>query len=101
MTARRKQDDGGRRFLMLQGPHGPFFRQLGRLLQSAGAEVHRVGFNKGDEVFWGRSGYIPYTGELAEWPHDCRRLFDEHRITDLILVNHNFQLLKIQNSRIF
>ncbi|MCB2135541.1 MAG: capsular biosynthesis protein [Rhodobacteraceae bacterium] len=70
---------------MLQGPHGPFFRQLGRLLQSAGAEVHRVGFNKGDEVFWGRSGYIPYTGELAEWPHDCRRLFDEHRITDLIL----------------
>jgi hypothetical protein len=34
----------GRRFLFLQGPHGPFFAQLGRLLRRSGAEVRRVGF---------------------------------------------------------
>ncbi len=43
-----------RRFLMLQGPHGPFFRQLGAMLDAAGAEVWRVGFNRGDEIFWGK-----------------------------------------------
>ena len=38
-----------RHFLFLQGPHGPFFRQLGRMLIAAGAKVWRVGFNAG----WG------------------------------------------------
>ena len=49
-----------RRFLLLQGPHGPFFRALGRMLGAAGAEVWRVGFNRGDEFFWGLPGYIPF-----------------------------------------
>ncbi|MEB3026010.1 hypothetical protein VJI76_09275, partial [Parvimonas sp. M13] len=39
-------------FLLLQGPHGPFFDRLGRLLRDTGAEVLRVGFNAGDEFFW-------------------------------------------------
>ncbi|MBT4244162.1 MAG: hypothetical protein HOD77_09620, partial [Planktomarina temperata] len=33
-----KMADGfGRNFLLLQGPHGPFFRQLGQLLEQTGA----------------------------------------------------------------
>ena len=39
-------------FLMLQGPHGPFFDGVGRLLRDTGAQVWRVGFNAGDEFFW-------------------------------------------------
>ena len=42
------------RFLFLQGPHGPFFHRLGRMLTTAGAQVWRVGFNRGDDTFWPR-----------------------------------------------
>lgn len=76
---------GGRRVLMLQGPHGPFFRQLGRMLGAAGAEVWRVGFNRGDEVFWGSAGYLPYTGAAGDWPAACADHLDRLRITDLVL----------------
>lgn len=74
-----------RRVLMLQGPHGPFFRQLARQLRQAGAEVWRVGFNRGDEVFWGVEGYLAYTGAPEDWPARVAGLFDEFSITDLIL----------------
>lgn len=70
---------------MLQGPHGPFFRRLGDMLRTAGAEVWRVGFNKGDEVFWGRKGYIPFTGRAADWAETCATLLDDLAITDIVL----------------
>ena len=38
-------------FMFLQGPHGPFFSPLGKMLTNAGAEIWRVGFNAGDRVF--------------------------------------------------
>ncbi|WP_417597448.1 capsule biosynthesis protein [Pararhodobacter oceanensis] len=74
-----------RRFLFLQGPHGPFFRQLADLLQRAGAEVWRVGFNRGDQAFWRRGNYIPYTGNQTDWPTAIEALLETHAITDLVL----------------
>lgn len=74
-----------RRFLMLQGPHGPFFAQLGDQLRRAGCTVWRVGFNKGDEVFWRRPGYLPYRDEPANWPQTLARLLDDKAITDIVL----------------
>ncbi len=70
---------------MLQGPHGPFFRQLARQLRQTGAEVWRVGFNRGDEIFWGKEGYLSYTGEPGDWPARCAAIFDDLKVTDLIL----------------
>lgn len=74
---------------MLQGPHGPFFGQLADALRSAGATVWRVGFNRGDEVFWrglfGRGNYIPYSGRAVDWPGACAELLARLRITDLVL----------------
>ncbi|MCB2117017.1 MAG: capsule biosynthesis protein CapA [Rhodobacteraceae bacterium] len=70
---------------MLQGPHGPFFRQLGAKLRAAGAEVWRVGFNRGDEVFWGGEGFIPYTGAPEGWPAECAALLHRLAITDIVL----------------
>lgn len=73
-------------FLFLQGPHGPFFRRLGRALRQAGAKVWRVGFNAGDAAFWGRDpGYIPYRGDLPGWPATFAGLLDQHNITDIVL----------------
>ena len=73
-------------YLFLQGPHGPFFRQLGRMLQKAGAQVWRVGFNAGDAAFWGRApGYIPFLGNLRDWPETLAHVIAERQITDIVL----------------
>jgi capsular polysaccharide export protein len=75
-----------RRFLFLQGPHGPFFDALGAMLRRAGAEVWRAGFNRGDEAFWSDSArYIRFDDRPEAWPDRCRALIAEHGITDLVL----------------
>ncbi|MBN8630520.1 MAG: capsule biosynthesis protein CapA [Rhodobacterales bacterium] len=77
--------DPARRFLFLQGPHGPWFHQLARLLRAAGAEVWRVGFNLGDRAFWPGPGYIAFDAAHDHWPETCAALLDLHRITDLVI----------------
>ncbi len=75
-----------RNFLMLQGPHGPFFHQLGKMLRAAGAAVWRVGFNKGDENFWfDAASYIRFDAPAADWPARIAALLAEKGITDLVL----------------
>ncbi|MBW7922418.1 MAG: capsular biosynthesis protein [Rubellimicrobium sp.] len=75
-----------RRFLFLQGPHGPFFRQLGRMLRAAGAQVWRAGFNAGDRAFWfGGDGYIACDGPPDDWPATFTDIVTRHRITDIVL----------------
>ncbi|WP_343080120.1 capsule biosynthesis protein CapA [Ostreiculturibacter nitratireducens] len=73
-------------FLFLQGPHGPFFKELGAALRSDGHEVWRVGFNRGDERFWHDAArYIPFTGRIEDWPETFRSICAEKRITDIVL----------------
>ena len=73
-------------YLFLQGPHGPFFRQLGRMLARAGVGVWRVGFNAGDAAFWGRApGYIPFRGDASTWPETLGTILRDHQITDIVL----------------
>ncbi|MEI6099307.1 MAG: capsular biosynthesis protein [Alphaproteobacteria bacterium] len=76
----------GRRFLFLQGPHGPFFRRLGQMLTQAGAQVWRVGFNKGDRAFWpDTASFIPYRGTPEAWSQTLRVIIAEKAITDIVL----------------
>ncbi|WP_298257365.1 capsular biosynthesis protein [uncultured Litoreibacter sp.] len=73
-------------FLFLQGPHGPFFYRLGKMLKAAGAEVWRVGFNKGDDAFWfSNDTYIPYLGSHDDWADAFCRIVEEKAVTDLVL----------------
>ena len=73
-------------FLFLQGPHGPFFGQLGRMLQAAGAATWRVGFNRGDAAFWpDAASYIPFTSSTEAWPARAAALIEEKGITDLVV----------------
>ncbi|MFT4149947.1 MAG: capsular biosynthesis protein [Paracoccaceae bacterium] len=75
-----------RHFLFLQGPHGPWFHQLARMLSAAGGRVWRVGFNRGDRVFWpDGASYVPWRGTAAEWPGAVAALIREKSITDLVL----------------
>ena len=77
--------DAPRRFLFLQGPHGPWFHRLATLLRATGAEVWRLGFNLGDRVFWPGPGYIAFQGSHADWPETCAGLLDSHSISDLVV----------------
>lgn len=73
-------------FLFLQGPHGPFFYRLRRMLRQAGSEVWRVGFNAGDRAFWhDRKSYIRYQQRQEDWLAFFRTLILEKSITDIVL----------------
>lgn len=73
-------------FLLLQGPHGPFFNNLARLLRSAGAEVWRCAFNAGDEYFWSnKSELIRHLEPLDAWPEHLKQIIAEKSVTDIVL----------------
>lgn len=73
-----------RRFLFLQGPHGPFFDQLAAQLRKAGGTVWRVGFNRGDQAFWSdKTSYIAH--REGDWTAHLNAVITEHGITDLVL----------------
>lgn len=81
-----RHDLSSRVFLFLQGPHGPFFDGVSRLLRDAGAQVWRVGFNAGDRAFWShRESYIPYQDTPDEWPSLLDALLTEKSVTDIVL----------------
>ncbi len=76
----------GRRFLFLQGPHGPFYAALARMLRAAGADCWRVGFNAGDRAFWfDGTRYIAYRGAPEGWAAELSRILDDKAITDIVL----------------
>ncbi len=77
--------NGDRKFLFLQGPHGPWFHRLGQMLRAAGAQCWRVGFNLGDRAFWPGPGYIPFTGHPQHWAATFTGHLDDLGITDLVL----------------
>lgn len=75
-----------RRFLFLQGPHGPFFHRLGRMLKASGAQVWRVGINRGDRAFWPDTGsFIAFKGAPECWPITIWALLQDKSITDLVV----------------
>ena len=79
-------DPNLRHFLFLQGPHGPYFHKLGKMLRAAGATVCRVGFNAGDRAFWfGAPGYIPYRGKSEDWADTFTNIVSDKAITDIVL----------------
>ncbi len=75
-----------RTFLFLQGPHGPFFRRLAKMLRAAGAETLRVGFNAGDQWFWDhRARFVPFRASQDEWAGTFRDIVAEKGVTDIVL----------------
>ena len=76
-----------RSFMLLQGPAGPFFAQLGRELMRAGYATTRVNFCGGDRIFWPsrqRGDVLNFTGSIKEWPAFVRTEMRERAITDIV-----------------
>ena len=74
----------GRRFLFLQGPPGPFFRQLGEEMAREGIPVHRINLNGGDRRDWPEGG-VDFRGRFSEWPVFLDTFLRENGITDVLL----------------
>lgn len=73
-------------FLFLQGPHGPFFHQLAKMLRKAKASVWRIGFNQGDAFFWrDKSHFIPFNHDLSEWASFFTQTLIDKNVTDVVL----------------
>ncbi|MEO0989507.1 MAG: capsule biosynthesis protein CapA [Pseudomonadota bacterium] len=72
-------------FLFLQGPHGPFFRQLATALSAAGARCFRVGLNRSDQLFWGREDYIPFGGPPGDWEEWLSGIVAAEGVSDIVL----------------
>lgn len=80
-------DPGGgsrRRFLLLQGPCGPFFRQLQSHLKRSGYPAVRVAFNGGDLVSALGGETLRYRRSLADWPAWVSALVKRGGFTDLV-----------------
>jgi capsular polysaccharide export protein len=53
--------------MLLQGPVGPFFRELQQQLTNRDLEVIKINFNGGDWMFSSRSSALNFKGTPAEW----------------------------------
>jgi capsular polysaccharide export protein len=74
----------GKRVLLLQGPHGPFFKRVASGLHAAGAcAVEKINFNGGDALYY-PSQSVAYRGNLADWPAYIDAFVQQHRIDCIV-----------------
>lgn len=73
-----------REFLFLQGPPGPFFRELAAALGERGCGVHRINLSGGDRYDWPDKA-TNYRGTMRSWPMFVDRFLRARAITDLVL----------------
>lgn len=59
----------GKRYLLLQGPMGPFFSELAIWLESKGREATNVVFNGGDQFYCRERPVLHYSGTPAQFAH--------------------------------
>lgn len=83
--ARGESNADTRRFVLLQGPGGPFFSQLGAALTAAGHAVLRLVFNGGDRLFAGRGRRLDFRGQVDDWPAFIAACLQRERATDIVL----------------
>lgn len=69
--------------LFLQGPHGPFFRKLGRALEMHGDKVIRANCCGGDVVDWPWPHAYLFRKKAAGWSSWIAGLMDKKGVTDL------------------
>ncbi len=78
-----------RKFLFLQGPHGPFQHFFAKRLMARGVGVHKICFNAGDSFFWRDAATrTDFTGTSDDWPEFIEQTLAEG-YTDLVVYGDN------------
>lgn len=75
----------GKRVLLLQGPAGPFFRRVAAHLRRGGAQVTKVNFNAGEDLYYPGPDVVRYTGSLEGWPDFFEELVSTRGIEAVVL----------------
>ena len=72
--------------LLLQGPMGPFFRQVAQLLYDEGARVSKVNFNAADAVYFASAARTHfYRGTFEHWPTYLSRVITDDSVNAIML----------------
>jgi len=87
MNATVKPTSGQDRvFLLLQGPHGPFFADLAARLQETGARCWRVARNAGDVAGWrDKATLLQFKDTPDTWVGQLSQWLAETNTTDIVL----------------
>ncbi|AMO58713.1 capsule biosynthesis protein [Endozoicomonas montiporae] len=72
--------------LFLQGPLGPFFRELAGAFSRAGYCTHKINFNGGDRFYAGADKVVDYQGEPDNWLAFLQEYLMEHSIDAVFLL---------------
>ena len=72
--------------LFLQGPLGPFFRELAKAFSDVGYTTHKINFNGGDRFYSGADMVSDYTGTVNEWPVFLESYLQGHQIQSVFLL---------------
>jgi capsule polysaccharide modification protein KpsS len=75
----------GRHLLMLQGPAGPFFARVARQLEAAGAQVTKVNFNGGEDLYFRGPNVVRFHGCREAWPDFFEQLVRERGVNGIVL----------------
>lgn len=70
--------------VLLQGPVGPFFKNLALDLEHIGATVHKINFNGGDWFFSSKDA-VNFSGKKEEWKDFFDNFIEKNKIDTLIL----------------
>lgn len=73
------------RVMLLQGPVGPFFKQLQSDLERNGFDAWRVTFNAGDRLFSSQKKRLSYRGGIQQWSEWLSNVLKSSRVDHLII----------------
>ena len=74
----------GKKYLLLQGPMGPFFSDLAQWLESLGREAVNVVFNGGDRVYSRKREYRLYQQTPKEFPTWLKATWQEYDFDTIV-----------------
>lgn len=73
-----------RNILFLQGPIGPFFKNVADFLQKLGCNVYKINLNGGDEYFYPQNT-VSFCGSVEEFPQFLQDYSYQHSIDAIIV----------------
>ena len=74
----------GKRYLLLQGPMGPFFADLADWLESKGREAVNVVFNGGDRFYCNHRFMLHYKQTPEQFPHWLKETWQHYPFDTII-----------------
>ncbi len=84
----------GKRVLLLQGPMGPFFKNLSYDLKQVGAKVFKINFNGGDCFFYPNQATL-FRGNAEQWPSFLEAFLAANKIESILLFGDCRKLHKL------